>query len=111
MRSKPETCPTPALLWAQARGERIPASRWEHHCSGLLGKYQGKNLHWMVCTELVGDVDPELLEYLRRFGKSISVFRQKVEDFVSDDEKVDRMAAFAGKLVALSNVADRGTCQ
>jgi hypothetical protein len=48
----PGTCPTPALVAAERRGEKIPAERWKHHCGGLLGTHQGKNIHWMVCAAI-----------------------------------------------------------
>lgn len=117
----PATCPTPALLAAEKAGEKIPAERWKHHCTGLLGEFQGNNLHWMECTEFFGkgkdELGQDLLDYLDRGGSTaleaggvdaLPPDRQpaKWKEFSNKglllpEEQVDRFRQFAARLLGL----------
>ncbi len=59
----PETCPTPALNVQQraydndGTGSPVPAERWEHDCTGILGTHAGNDLIWCACTSIRLDDD------------------------------------------------------
>lgn len=103
----PKTCPTPELILAEKAGEVIPADRWKHHCTGLLGEFQGRNLHWMVCAEFESTPDSAVAGYLHRGGDKTYFMEKTGIDLLTYDEQTAVMRDLAVRWSALAE-AGRG---
>jgi hypothetical protein len=103
----PETCPTPALIVAERQGEKISPERWKHHCTGLLGEYQGKNLHWMCCTAIENGAEQEVMTYLTAKSAGHGITNIEASGFAlrRPDEQVKVCREFGAMVSELCDTA------
>lgn len=84
-----DTCPTPDLN-VRAKTETIPADRWNHKCTGILGQLgaSGNEIHWVSCTSYQvtrHDLPPLLTADEAGPGQTIA------PDWVPDDEAMEEI--------------------